>query len=108
MKNTKITIIIIKFTTKYSNRLIFTLNVFIVILDLFWIDTTNVSSCREISFSQLETEITMKNTKITIIIIIFAIKHSYKLIITLNLFIVLDLCYNRTLLDKFGKCFCMS
>ena len=87
-----------KFTTKYSNRLIFTLNVFIVILELCWIETTNVSSCLEIPFSQLETEITMKIPKITIIIILFTI-------ITLNLFLVLDLYFNRTLLDKFGKCF---
>ena len=83
MKNTKITIIIMKFTTKYSIRLIFTLNLFIVILELCWIETTNVSSCLEIPFSQ--------NTKITIIIIIFTIKRSNILIITLNLFLVLDL-----------------
>ena len=80
-----------KFTTKYSNRLIFTLNLFIVILELCWIETTNVSSCLEILLSQLETEITMKIPKITIIIIIFTIKLSNILIITLNLFLVLDL-----------------
>ena len=80
-----------KFTTKYSIRLIFTLNLFIVILELCWIETTNVSSCLEILLSQLETEITMKIPKITIIIIIFTIKLSNILIITLNLFLVLDL-----------------
>ena len=81
--------------------MIFTLNLYIVILELCWIDTKSVSSCREIPFSQMETDRNNheKNTKLTIIIIIFTIKHSNKLIIMLNLFLVLDLCYNRNLLD---------